>query len=322
MVDPGAPQAQHAAKFREAMMESATRHLRIMHPHPGIMAFYDGRVAGHRFMPGPNWVDEGAIEVGIASYAVVSGDEALVYDPHVSLDHARAIRAALVAAGVRRLRVVLSHWHLDHVAGTAVFADCEVIANARTAALLTTHKAAIEAGTYGGLPVISPLILPTLIFSGRLALKVGSRAVELIEANIHSEDATVLWLADARILLAGDTVEDCVTYVTSPEDFDTHLRDLARLAALQPLHVLPNHGSPAIIAAGGYGAAIFNDTAAYIRWLQRLRDAPELQSVPMREVIAPALGAGRLEYFAPYDAVHRENIARVLAMFAQGAAAG
>ena len=300
-------------------MRDATPHLRILHPHPGIVAFYDGRVAGYRFMPGPNWVDEGAIEVGIASYAVVSGDAALVYDPHVSLDHARAIRAALAAMGVRHFTVVLSHWHLDHVAGTEVFADCEVIANARTAALLARHKAAIEEGRHGGLPPIRPLVLPGRVFSGRLEVTIGTRQVALIEANIHSEDATVAWLADARILLAGDTVEDCVTYVTSPEDFDLHLQDLARLAALAPLHVLPNHGSPDIIAAGGYTAAIFADTADYIRWLLGLRDAPALQVVPMRQVIAAALAAGRLEYFAPYEAVHRENIARVLQMFATDA---
>ena len=31
--------------------------------------------------------------------------------------------------GVRRFTVVLSHWHLDHVAGTEAFADCQIIAN-------------------------------------------------------------------------------------------------------------------------------------------------------------------------------------------------
>ena len=43
---------------------------------------------------------------------------------------------ALAAEGVERFTVVLSHWHLDHIAGTEAFADCEVIANERTAALM------------------------------------------------------------------------------------------------------------------------------------------------------------------------------------------
>ena len=30
---------------------------------------------------------------GVASYAIVSGSQALVYDTHISVDHAKAIRA-------------------------------------------------------------------------------------------------------------------------------------------------------------------------------------------------------------------------------------
>ncbi len=69
-----------------------TSHTRILRPAEGILAFYDGRVEGYRFAPAPNWVDEGAISLGIASYAVVDGDEALVYDTHVSVEHGRLIR--------------------------------------------------------------------------------------------------------------------------------------------------------------------------------------------------------------------------------------
>lgn len=142
-------------------------HLRVLEPHPGILAFYDGRVAGHRFADGANWVDDGALSLGVASYVLIAGDQAIVYDTHVSVPHARFIRDSLVARGVTDIKVVLSHWHLDHVAGTAVFADCPVIANARTMAHLTAHRAAIEEGSLHGLPAISPLILPNVVFEGR-----------------------------------------------------------------------------------------------------------------------------------------------------------
>lgn len=282
--------------------------LRIFGPHPGILAFYDGRVAGHRFAPGPNWVDDGALSLGIASYALIVGDQAIVYDSHVSVPHGRFIRYALAQRGVTDIRVVLSHWHLDHVAGTEAFADCPVIANARTLAHLSERQAAIEAGTDHGLPAIKPLILPDTVFEGRMTLDLGGVAVELIEANIHSDDATVLWLPDRGILLAGDTVEDCVTYVGAPEDFDTHLADLARLQALGARWVLPNHGAAEVIAAGGYGPGLLAATADYIRHLQR--DDPR----PMAEIIAPWLHDGTLRYFEPYEAVHSQNRARLQAM--------
>ena len=120
--------------------------MRVLRPSPKVLAFYDGRVAGYRFSPSPNWVDQGALELGIASYAIVDGADALVYDTHVSVGHAQRIRRELEAEGAERFVVVLSHWHLDHIAGTAAFSDSEVVAGERTAELMERHRAAIEAG--------------------------------------------------------------------------------------------------------------------------------------------------------------------------------
>ncbi len=292
-----------------------TRHLRVLEPRPGILAFYDGQVPGQRFAPQDNWVDDGALSLGIASYAVISGDEALVYDTQVSVAHAEVVRLALQARGVRRIRVVLSHWHLDHVAGTAAFAGCEVIANRRTLAHLAARRAVIEAGRDHGPPAICPLMLPDVVYSGEMRLRVGARHVTLIEANIRSDDATVLWLPDDCILLAGDTVEDCATYVGEPADFASHLAELDRLAALGAKVVLPCHGDPEIIAAGGYGPGLLAATGRYIRWLQRLEREPALRDTPLREVIAGDLAAGTLHWFAPYEGVHQQNIARTLALY-------
>lgn len=289
-----------------------TKHLRVLHPAQGTLAFYDGRVDGYRFAAGPNWVDGGALSLGIASYAIVDRGEALVYDAHVSVEHARFIRTTLEALGVSKFTVVLSHWHLDHVAGTAAFADCEIVANRRTAAHLENRKAAIEAGTLEGLPAIDPLILPTKLFDDRLSLKIGNRMVELIELNIHSDDATVLWLPDQRLLLAGDTLEDTVTYVGEPENFDRHLEDLQRLAALDPASILPNHGDPDIIAGGGYARTLISATEDYIRALQRAACEPGMRELPLKEFVAPQLEAGWLRYFAPYEDVHRNNVAAAL----------
>ena len=187
-------------------MNDLTSHLRILEPHPGIWAFYDGRVAGHRFAPEPNWVDDGALSLGIASYAVVSGTEALVYDTHVSVAHALAVRAALTGLGVTKFTVVLSHWHLDHVAGSAAFPGAEVIANARTAAHLHANRAGIEDGSFNGAPAIMPLVLPTQEFSGQMHLMIGDIRVDLIEANIHSDDATVVWLPGSAEMRQGGQV--------------------------------------------------------------------------------------------------------------------
>jgi cyclase len=290
-----------------------TSRVRVLRPTPGVLAFYDGRVEGHRFDPAPNWVDEGAISLGIASYAIVAGERALLHDTHVSVAHGRLIRAALEAEGVREITVLLSHWHLDHVAGSEAFADCEVIATARTEAHLRSRREAIEAGTLEGPPAIAPLLMPTRTFEGRMDFELGGRRLEFLEANIHSDDAAVIWDPEARLLLAGDTVEDPVTYVDEPRSFAEHVRDLDRLLALGPEHVLPSHGDPEIIAAGGYGPGLLRATQDYIRFLQRCREQPALRDLPLTEVIASSIEAGWVRYFEPYEAVHRGNIAATLA---------
>jgi cyclase len=287
-------------------------HLRTLRPAPGVLAFYDGRVEGYRFAPQPNWVDEGALSLGTATFAIVEGEEALVYDTHTTLEHGRWVRAALEAEGVRRFTVLLSHWHLDHVAGNGAFADCEIVAGARTAQLLAEHREEVEAGEHYGWPPIAPLVLPSRSFEGRATFRVGERELEAIPVNIHSDDAIVLWDPAARLLLAGDTVEDTVTYVEEPEHFEAHLRDLDRLRELEPEAILPCHGDPDLIAAGGYGVGLLGATQDYIRLLQRMPAEPELRDQSLVELLAPQIERGDVRYFEPYERVHRENVKTVL----------
>ncbi len=286
--------------------------LRILRPAPGVLAFYDGRVEDYRFAPRPNWIDEGALSLGTASFAVVEGEEALVYDTHTTPEHGRRIRAALETEGVSRFTVLLSHWHLDHLAGNTAFRDCEIIATARTAQLLGEHREAIEDGEHEGPPGVCPLLLPTRTFEGRTELRVGDRRLEAIPINVHSDDAAVLWDPEERLLLAGDTVEDTVTYVEEPESFDAHLRDLDRLLELDPAGVIPSHGDPKAIESGGYGQGLITATQDYIRLLQRMPEEPDLRELPLRELLGPQLEAGQMRYFEPYERVHRENVKTVL----------
>lgn len=284
--------------------------MRVLRPHPSLYAFYDGRIEGARaHSPAPNWLDDGAYALGVCVYAVVSGNEALLYDTHISLTHAQLMRDTLEAAGVTSIRVVLSHWHDDHVAGNEVFADCEIIALDLTARALEAHRAEME----NAQPPIAPLIMPNRIISGPTELTVGDIKVELRPADIHSHDGLILLLPDLGLMLAGDTLEEPITYVAEPEHLAVHLRELERVKAWGDPRILPNHGAPEIIAAGGYGPDLIDATIRYVRRLLRTKTDMSLADQDLSTFIAGDIAAGTLSYFAPYEAVHADNVKKVLA---------
>jgi len=285
--------------------------MQIIRPAPHVVGFYDGRIAGVRaYSDQPNWLDDGAFTLGICSYAIVDGPDALVYDTHMSRAHARIVRRTLEALGVTAIRVVLSHWHADHVAGNEVFVDCEIIANFLTSKMLHDKKDALEARD----PPIKPLIMPNRLFEGVLGLTVGTVEVELRQADIHSHDGTVLFLPEIGLLLAGDTLEDPITYVAEPDRLQHHLAELRRLAGWPIARILPSHGALEIIEAGGYDKGFIEASLRYVGKLERCRTEPELAEPDLRTFAAEAFDTGAIGYFAAYEPVHRANLAAIAAV--------
>ena len=283
--------------------------MRFLEPTPHVLAFYDGRTGGRSSTPAEmTWVEDGALSLGIASYAIFDGDEALVYDTHVSVERARTIRQTLEDRGVTRFTVVLSHWHLDHVAGTAAFSDCEVVSHTKTLDHLKRHRSEIETGTFEGPPAIKPLVLPTRTVNEPDSIQVGRYRVELIPTEIHSDDALLLWLPEQRLLFAGDALEDTVTYVGDPDRLEIHLANLAKLHDLDPTLILPNHGDPDRIAAGGYSQGLIDATEQYVNALLEARDAEQPGESDLRCLLSGPLGAGWITYYEPYEEIHLGNL--------------
>lgn len=279
-----------------------TSTLRILEPAPGVFAYYDGRVPGARLhSAAANWLDDGAYSLGIASYAIVEDGEAIVFDSHISLDHARAVRNHLEGLGVTRFTLVLSHWHDDHVAGNEVFADGPIVAHRLTREALATNRNKLE----NGAPPIRPLVMPTEVFDDGLTLSVGGRSIDAMHFAIHSADGVVLRLLDLGLLLAGDVVEDTVTYISEAEQTPKHVAELGRLAALPFRCILPAHGAPDRIAAGGYDSGLI---AANRDYLQRLLAGEGRDGTPLSTFVADDVAADRIGYFEPYEAVHQANL--------------
>lgn len=300
---------QRAIEDRHAAMTEALRPpIRVTHLTPYLISFYAGREPYTRIGVERNWYDDSAMALGTAMYAIHSGGEAIVYDTFASLAQAAFVRGYLERLGVRKFTVVLSHWHLDHVAGNEVFADCPIVATALTHAALTRHKADIEAGTLWGPPPIAPLVFPNILFDEHLQLRVGEITVELRRRNIHSIDGCVAYLPRDKLLLAGDTLEDPLTYMIEVENLAEHVRALNEMKRWDIAKILPNHGDPAVIANGGFGPSLIDATVAYVtRMLGKAHDAKFMQGT-MEDYIGEEAAKGFVHPAEPYREVHAQNL--------------
>lgn len=293
---------------------AAPMNMRVFTLSDHLWCFYDGRPdeAATRGDP-KTWADFGANNVGVATYVIHQGDRALVYDTFPGTKQAQWVRTWLEKAGIHRFIVANSHWHLDHVGGNAVYADSDLITTAATRERLVANRAAIEAGTLEGPPAINPLKLPDVTIATDSSVWIGSIRVDLRPVHIHSDDGLVLYLPADRVLLAGDTLEDTVTFIAEPATIPAQYRALAAMRAWGIDHIFPNHGNPDVIAKGGYGLGLIDATRAYIRHMVEHAHDPDFLSQPIATHAGPALARGDVSLWWAYPAAHAENLAKVSA---------
>jgi len=301
-----------AALLAVGVADAAEMNMRVFELNDHLLSFYDGRPAESKAPHGAhNWADFGAMNVGVATYVVHRGDRALVYDTYPGTQQARWVRDYLVKAGIRHFTLVNSHWHLDHVGGNAVYADVDRISTAETLQRLTAKKAAIEAGTEWGPPAIKPLVAPNIGITADTTYFVEDIKVELRPVNIHSEDGLVVYLPNDRILLAGDTLEDTLTFIVEPEQIGAQYRNLQKMKQWDIDRIFPNHGNPAVIANGGYQTTLIDATLDYLRrMVARAHDSDYLKG-SMDEYVHDSVSKGWVTPWWAYREAHEANLAVV-----------
>lgn len=302
------------AHVSPAAAQDAAHAVRAIAINDHLTAFYQGRPEEASVPPGPRrWPDLGAIFVGVATYAIHDGDTALVYDTFTDPASAQWVRDWLTKAGVKRFILATSHWHLDHIGGNVVYADSMRIATEATRVKLTVKRAAIEAGTEEGPPAIRPLILPNVGIANDsvVTLMIGGVQVKLHPVAIHSADGLVIELPDDKLLLAGDTLEDTATFVAEPDSIPQQYAALGAMRGWGFTKILPNHGNPAVIAAGGYGLGLIDTTRAYIRALVEHSHDADFQKQPLASFVGDAIKRGDVSLWWPYRDAHANNLAVV-----------
>jgi cyclase len=202
---------------------------------------------------------------------ITGGDSSLLVDTLFDLrltaemlDQMRAVTPAARSIAT----VVNTHANGDHCYGNSLLGDAEIIATARCAeemlqlppatmaALLRSADSLGAAGQFAQ-KIFSPfsfedvpLAVPTRTFEQQLELRVGDRAVSLLEVGpAHTAGDAVVHLADEGIVFTGDILFHGGHPIVWAGPVANWITACDRVLALHPTVVVPGHGPLATPAA-------------------------------------------------------------------------
>ena len=199
---------------------------------------------------------------------LIDGDPPVLIDAGVG--NASHLDAIDTAAGNRRLHLVVTHAHSDHISGAPA------IRERRPATLLSKMPWPERDRDLPWQPLAEGHVIAT-----------GEGALHVIHTPGHAPDHICLWHAESRTVFVGDMLVQGTTVMIPASHRGSlveYLRSLDRLLALNPARALPAHGPaiddpPALIrhyiehraeresqvkAALGAGAATIDDLLARI----------------------------------------------------------
>lgn len=209
-------------------------------------------------------------------------------------------------AGNRRVVVVNTHHHWDHVYGNAAFTGADIVAHEACRRLIEDQLAAGGDAAPPAPPEGVPL--PCITFDSCLTYADATEAVRLIHAPGHSEDSVAVFLEAARILFAGDALEWPFPSFDQRGGVEPWLHTIAMLRQLEADSIVPSHG-PAM------GKALLDVNEHYITGLVAAVRAAKLAGADLSDLdlpaslfLAPGVEIGKL-----YGEVHAANVVSVWA---------
>jgi glyoxylase-like metal-dependent hydrolase (beta-lactamase superfamily II) len=183
--------------------------------------------------------------------AVIGDGEVLVVDARSTPSHAREVLAELRAITSAPVTAVVdTHWHWDHAFGNAAMRPAAIWGHVRTRTRLVAEGVTARDTTAAAHPEIADelraLVIdpPENVFEASAIVELGGRRIELVHPGLgHTDADVVVHVPDARVLFAGDLLEEGAPPWFGdgwPIDWP---RTVERLIPLADGAVVPGHGA-------------------------------------------------------------------------------
>lgn len=200
----------------------------------------------------------GMVEVGNGIYAatgyasnnmgfIVTSEGVVVIDTGMTPEIGREFLADIRKKTDQPIRyVIFTHYHYDHVDGASAFQGpgTQFVAQENLIGNLKTLKALERVNqTVLGSASEAPTVYPDIAYRDSMTLTVGGREIQLFHALGETNDATLVWLPEDRVVFIGDLNNANLGSPVMPEGYPEGLMAAVSLIeGLAPKTLVPGHG--------------------------------------------------------------------------------
>ena len=244
----------------------------------------------------------------VPATVIFTSEGAVIVDTLPFPQETRSIREFLNQRRTKALYVINTHSHVDHIYGTYLFPEAEVIAHYQCRRLMERHAEESLAADKQQNPRLADVKIryPELLFNDAMTLRIGGKTLELNYSPGHSRDVITVHAVEDRLMVASDTVMP-VPYVVGG-DLDDMIQSLTAIKQKNLENLVQGHGE--VLLRGE-----IEDTLAasinYLRTIDRLVRERIARGVPrtgILDITIEECGLSRIPLGGLVQKLHQKNL--------------
>lgn len=247
--------------------------------------------------------------IEVAATVIVTPEGAVVIDTLPFPQETRQVRDFALRRCRRGVRyLVNTHHHADHIYGSYLFPEAEVIAHRLCRQiLLKVGEESLEQAK-AQTPALAPveLVIPQLVFETEMLLRLGEKTIHFMHAPGHTPDGLMVHVREDKVLIAGDVVTP-VPFVArgDPEELS---RSLRLIKSLNLENAIQGHGG--VLLRGEIDETV-DSNIAYLRTIRKKVGAIIDRGLPrssLKEIDIESCGKSRIPLGGLVQRLHQANL--------------
>jgi cyclase len=252
----------------------------------------------------------------VAATVIVTPEGAVVVDTLPFPSETQQVREFALQRSPRGIRyVVNTHHHADHIYGSYLFPEAELIAHRLCRQILLRAGEESLATAKAQTPALSAveLRIPQLVFETELLLRLGEKTIHLMHAPGHTDDGIVVHIREDKVLIASDLITPVPLIVRG--NLEQLVQSLRPIKSLNLENVIQGHGG--VLLRGEIDEAV-DSGIAYLRCIsKRVRAIVDkgLPSTELRKIDIEACGKSRIPLGGLVQRMHLANLEYLYSKF-------